>query len=168
MKKLFTLMLALLALTAYSQDCEVPDTYVLEEADDYAEYEEQIIACSKWLIETPLSENKHKRKEASAFLMKWVMGAPNVSVILAEGLPPMDNNNQELLIIFLAGWTSYSLENEESTKEECALYALETFLDFYNKNEGELKRSKEIKKLLKIKKKGKLAEYVEEIMEKME
>ncbi len=168
MKKLFTLMLALLAITAYSQHCEVPEKYVLAEADDYAEYEEQIMACSKWLIETPLGENKRKRKEASTFLMKWVTGAPNVSVILAEGLPPMDKSNPELSIIFLAGWTYYALENEESTKEECALYALETFLDFYEENKDELNHSKEIKKLLKIRKKGKLEDYVENILKEIE
>jgi hypothetical protein len=78
MKKIFlTLFLATLSCALFAQDFEVPENVKLEKAEDYAPYEQDVIKCVNWLINTPITEQKSKRKDANAFLLKWINGSPD-------------------------------------------------------------------------------------------
>lgn len=100
-------------ITVSAQDYAVPQNYKLEDKEDYATYEPQVKETIDWLLQTPLGKNGTKRKEANTFLMAWLSGSPTVSInINADFI--FFKTNPELLMIFIAGWTKYSLENDYS------------------------------------------------------
>jgi len=75
--KIFTLTLLLssFSLGLFSQEFEVPKDYSLEKREDFVAQEQNVLDCYDWLMKTPLNEQTDKRKEANAFLLKWLTGS---------------------------------------------------------------------------------------------
>lgn len=161
MNKLKTLILFILvSATIFAQDVEIPKDLKLESEEDYIKTEQLVLDCTSWLLNTPVSENPMKRKEVNSFLMEWMSGSPTVTIELVSGIVPLDC--ADCLMLFLSGWTKYSLQNNYSkNKVECALAGAEYALEFYDKNEAELGKNSDMKKLKKQQKKGKLRKYIE-------
>ncbi len=132
----------------------------LKTKEDFTKYETKVIEDINWLISTPLNQDSQTRKEKSTFLIKWMTGSPTVSIELVSGIVPLEC--AECLMSFMSGWTKYSLENNYSkNKIDCALAGAEYAIVFYEKNKSVLGKNSEMKKLIKLKKKGKLKKYIE-------
>lgn len=58
-------LLLLFSVQVFSQDFEVPDDYSFEKKEDYAKYEKDIVAASKWLFANPMDKQNFKRKMVS-------------------------------------------------------------------------------------------------------
>jgi len=143
-----------------AQEVEIPIDLKLENAEDYKKTEQLVLNSTEWLLKTPISENASKRKEISAFLMKWMSGSPTVSIALVSGIVPLDC--ADCLMSFMSGWTKYSLENDYSkNKVECAVAGAENAIEFYTKNKMVLGKNSDMEKLIKQQKKGKLEKYIE-------
>ena len=83
--KIITLLLLisfLLLKNVNAQDFIVPENYQLTSKEDYTKYEKDVINATNWLLATPLNEQTEKRKEVSAFVVKWINGSPTVNVEL--------------------------------------------------------------------------------------
>jgi hypothetical protein len=112
-----------------AQEIQIPSNLKLEKAEDYKETEQLVLTSIEWLLKTPLSENSSKRKEVNAFLVKWMSGSPTVSIELVSGIVPLDC--PDCIILFMSGWTKYSLENNYSkNKVECAVAGAENAIEF--------------------------------------
>lgn len=161
MNKIKTLILLLfVSTTLLAQEVEIPNDLKLKNAEDYKKTEQLVLNCTDWILNTPITENPKQRKEINAFLLKWMSGSPTVSIELVSGIVPLDC--VDCLMSFMSGWTKYSLENNYSkNKVECAIAGAENAIEFYTKNESELGRNSDMKKLIKQKKKGKLKKYIE-------
>ena len=162
MNKIKTLIFLLLANVSLviAQDVEIPSDLKLETPEDYKKTEQLVLSSTEWLLKTPITENPGKRKKINAFLMKWMSGSPNVTIELVPGIVPLDC--ADCLMSFLSGWTKFSLQNDYSkNKVECAIAGAENVIEFYNRNESELGKNSDIKKLIKSQKKGKLKKYIE-------
>lgn len=161
MNKIKTLILLLFVSTSLiAQEIEIPIDVKLEETEDYKNTEQLFIDATEWIVNTPLSENPAKRKEVNAFLMKWMIGSPTVTIELVQGIVPLDCS--ECLLVFISGWTKYSLENNYSNNTvACATAGAEYTIEFYNKNKSELGSNADMEKLIKQKKKGTLKDYIE-------
>ena len=161
MKKIKMLICLLFISTGlFAQKVEIPNDLKLETAEDYKKTEQLVLNSSEWLLKTPISENPDKRKKISAFLMQWMSGSPTVTIELVSGIVPLDS--PDYLMLFMSGWTKYSLENEYSkNKVECAFAGAENAIAFYLKNKSELGKSSEMEKLIKQQKKGSLKKYIE-------
>jgi len=157
-----------------AQTFEVPKDYKLVEKEDYAPYEQDIVKCVDWLISTPVNKEQEKRKEASAFLLKWVSGSPTVHVILDEKIVSfLDEKTPELLFIFMGGWVKNIIEanNYKNTVAEAKedtngivagnMAGIEAVINFYTSNKKFLPKNKDIDNYIALKKKGELKEYVE-------
>ncbi len=143
----------------FAQDIEIPEDLKLETDEDYKGTEPLVIDAIEWLQNTPITQNPAKRKEVNAFLFIWVSGSPTVSIQLVSGLTPTDC--AECLLIFMGGWTKYSLENDYSDDNVlCALAGVEAMIELYEKNKSTLGKQSDIEKMIKRKKKGKLKEFV--------
>lgn len=120
--KIFSSILAiiLLATTLSAQEFEVPQKYSLEKAADYAQYEDDIIACATWLETAPVKGEKKKLKAANRFLMQWLTGSPSVTIELNSKIINFTETNPELLSVFMAGWAKYALENKGEYNEVLA------------------------------------------------
>lgn len=162
--KTITLLLILITLPIglYAQDFEVPKNYTLDKAEDYAPYEQDIINCFDWLMITPINEQTEKRKEANIFLLKWLIGSPNVHIEIKQEIVTFIGTSPDLLMIFMGGWTKYSLESKNfDNKIEGTKAGIESVIEFYNKNRKFLPKDKNIEKYIKMKKKGTLNDYIE-------
>lgn len=162
MKKLSALILfSLVTIGLFAQDFEVPRNYEFSKKEDYARYEGDILNCIDWLLNTPVKENPAKRKEGNAFLIQWLTGTPAVSVEINPGIVSFMEPNAELLIVFMAGWTKFTLQTgEKGNKVKGNMNGLEAVMDFYTKNRENLKKDKNVEKYIKMKEQGKLEEYV--------
>jgi len=166
MKKLFPVIIAALLLTypgkTFSQTFEVPDGYTLNTKDDYAKYEKDIIAASKWLIATPLNEQQEKRKEVSKFLVTWVLGSPTVNCELNDNIINFDKKNPGMMALFMAGCARYVLENNYS-KDMRAKHraALGWMIEVYKSDKG-IKKDKKMEKLVEANDAGKIDEWLAE------
>jgi len=157
-----------------AQTFEVPKDYQLVAKEDYAPYEPDIVKCVDWLISTPINKEQDKRKEASAFLFKWVNGSPTVHVIIDSKIANFwDEKTPELLVVFIGGWVKKTIEtsNYKNTvakaKEDADgvvagnMAGIEAVIDFYNNNKKLLSKNKSIENYIKLQKKGELKDYIE-------
>lgn len=143
-----------------AQNVEIPGNLKLETAEDYKQTEQLVLSATDWLLNTPVSEEPNKRQVINAFLMKWMIGSPTVSIELVPGIVPLEC--ADCLIVFMSGWTKYSLENDYlKDKVKCALAGAENTIKFYKKNKSELGENSDMDKLIKHQKKGKLKNYIQ-------
>jgi len=159
----FTLAFAAFSLGLFSQNFEVTQNYKLENAEDYAKYENDIIKFIDWLRETPINNEPDKRKEANAFLLKWMTGSPYVRLEINSDVVTFIGSSPELLMVFLGGWTKYVIVSKDfDNKLEGNLAGIEAVIYFYNKNKKFLPKDKDIEKYIKKQKKGKLKSFLEQ------
>jgi hypothetical protein len=127
--------------------------------EEFIASEKQVLASIDWLENTPINEEKDKRKEQNALLVMWITNSPTVTLTINAAVLDFTKKNKELLIIFMAGWTRYALQNNYS-KEELpgALAGLKSAIKVYKM--GQLKKDKEMEKLVGLDEKGELEEWV--------
>jgi hypothetical protein len=161
-KLLFASILSFLAIsfTASAQTYEVPKDYVLKVKEDYPKYNDDVVKTVDWLQQTSWAEQTDKRKEASAFLIAWITGSPDVSVEIGSALLKLADKNKELLITFMGGYTKYAiLHKSDFDKNQANVFALRAMIEKYN-NEPTRKKDSAMEKLIKMDKDGKLEEWV--------
>ncbi|GAT61871.1 hypothetical protein [Paludibacter jiangxiensis] len=150
-----------------SQTFEIPKNVVLSAKEDYAKYEKEIIACVNWLENSPLDKDVSKRKEANVFFMKWLTGSPTVSINLnADYIIKYTEKNPDLLLIFMAGWTRYSLENNYSNDQMKGYYeGFKSMISVYKRGIG-IQKEKNMEKLIKIYDEGQLEDWITKNLKK--
>ena len=161
--KLFLLAnLILVSTFVLGQNFEVPANYQFNTKDDYSRYEKDIIDATKWLQSTPFNEQKEKRQEVSAFVVKWINGSPTVNVEINPTIMNFEEKNQGMLALYMAGSAKYVLENNYS-KDMRAKHkaALKGMIAVYKSGKG-IKKDKKMEKLIKSDEDGKLDEWLAE------
>ena len=163
MKKItLTLILTTISIGLFSQSFVVPKNYKLNNAKDYAQYEQDVVKCFDWLMQTPINEQTAKRKEANAFLLKWLMGSPDLKIEVQPKIVTFMGTSPNLLMIFMGGWAKYAINTKDfNNKVAGSLAGIESVIKFYTKNKSVLPKDKNVEKYIKLKKKGKLKEYIE-------
>ena len=166
MKLAFTLFLAGFVLTASAQSFSVPKNVKMDKAEDFEKYHEDILACINWLQETPITKEEKKRKDASAFFLRWVTGTPYITMTIYAGTLFYVEDNPDLMTIFLGGWAKYALENpdEKDNQLEGNMAGIKAVIAFYEANKKNMKRDKQLEKLAK-KDDAALREWVQEQMQ---
>ena len=161
---LASLFLVSLVLPAAAQEFQVPKNPVYKEAKDYKPYEKDVLACIEWLKKTPLDQQVEKRKQAYAFFIQWLEGAPDVSVVVNEKTASFVADSPDLLIMFMAGWTKLSIENPATKDDQLKgnVAGIKMVIAFYQSNlDKGLKKDKAVEKLIKLDEKGELEKWVE-------
>jgi hypothetical protein len=160
---IFSLILSSISMSLFSQDFEVPKNYKLDHAEDYESYEQDVVKCFDWLMKIPINEQSAKRKEANAFLLKWLTGSENVSIEIKQEIVTFMGTSPDLLMIFKGGWAKYAIESKDyNNKIAGSLAGIESVIEFYTKNKDLMTKDKNVEKYIKMKEKGTLKEYIEE------
>lgn len=155
-----TLILALFHFVAQAQNFEVPKNVKLENVKDYDKYEKDVVDCVTWLTSTPINEQAEKRKEANAFLLKWLSGSAKVHIELKQEIATFMDNG-DLLMIFMGSWAKHSIESGDfNNKINGTTAGIESVIDFYTKNKGLIPKNKGADKYVKMKEKGTLKDYI--------
>lgn len=164
MKKVIgMLMFTVIVMGVFAQEFEVPVNYAFSTNEDYAKYETDILKSIDWLTNTSVKTRPDKRKEVSSFVIMWLTGCPNVSVEVNTDIINFIEPNPELLMIFMCGWTKYSLETKDyNNKIMGNLKGIEAVIDFYTRNRENMEKDKNVEKYIKMKDKGTLEEFITE------
>jgi len=162
MKRLLLLIALFLSvcLCTYAQDFEVPQNYILKEKGDYAKYQADVLKAIDWLQKTSWAGQAEKRKQVNGFLIEWMTGSPTVSIEIGSGVTKLADKNNNLLIVYMAGYTKYVLENaSDSDKNRPKIAGVKAVLEKY-KSDSSLKKDKALDKLVQLEKDGKLEDWV--------
>jgi len=154
--KLVIVLLITIVINSHAQTFEVPKDYKLESNEDYLKYEKDVIEAVNWILETPISENKPKRKEVNNFIMKWITGSPDVTIYLTSYVTPFIEN-PDLRMVYLGGLAKYSIEskyNKDETKKTIA--GINDVIEFYENNKKELGENESVEEFIKLKNSGDL------------
>ena len=140
MKKLLPVLFFLICMFGISlsiaQEYQVPQKVKLEKPEDYAVYEPDILRCIDYLESSSLDQSD-LRKEASAFLVTWLSGCPNVSVEIQPYVLELISKNNGFLTIFMGGWTKYALQNPgDKDKLQGHLAGLRAIIRVYKNGKG--------------------------------
>jgi len=66
-----------------------------------------------------------------------------------------------LLMVFMCGWTKYSIETKDNNNTAMGNQkGIEAVIEFYTKNKEYLKKDNNVEKYIKLKENGKLEEYI--------
>ena len=156
MKNIKFISITVLLLTTqmiFAQDFEIPKNIKLKQESDYMKYEDDVLNGINWLENTSIQEQITKRENTSAFVLKWIMGTPTISIGLQAFQIDLTKKNPELLTSFLGGWTKFAIENP-SEKEDAIKANIEGFkslIKVYSANLGKgMKKDNKIEKLIKL------------------
>jgi len=152
-KLLSITLLLLVTQTLVAQDFEIPKNVQLEQESDYVKYEKDVLSAINWLENTGIEEQKSKRQNTSAFVLKWIMGTPTFSIALNAFQIDLTKKNPDLLTSFLGGWSTFAIENP-SEKEDMIkgnIAGFKSLIKVYAANKGNgMKKDKKIEKLMKL------------------
>ncbi|MFT6981397.1 MAG: tetratricopeptide (TPR) repeat protein [Crocinitomicaceae bacterium] len=139
-------------------------SYILEKPEDYAQYEEDIVAMVDWLANTPTAEKPEVRKQVSTFLLQWLTGSPTVSVELSTKIVTyMDCG--ECMFLFMGGWAKYSIQSEDNDTFKASLAGTELAIQFYKNNKKDLGKNKDLEKLITLQDSNELEDFIRSNME---
>ena len=141
---------------------ELPKNIQLNAKEDYSKYEQTVIEAAKWLELTEMDKETDKRREIDQFIVKWTTGTPAVNIDIGETLYTLTKGNPELLALYLASYSRYSLENKGSAGKFSATKAgLLSIAAVYKKGIS-VARNRDMEKLVKLVSADKLDAYIEE------
>lgn len=182
MKKL--LIAAMLMFTGYgavAQDALIPMDYADANTQELYQYEQNVINCTEWLVNTPLGERDMDRQVIGQFVLIWMQASPSVVFNFDTKLMEFIENSSyqdEQATVYVGSYMTALLKEKEAAgtlnkstllpkgvskadKITGAIGAIEGSLEFYDKNYATLGRNRDLEKFRKMKKEGKLREYVE-------
>ncbi len=104
-------LLSLSSTTGFSRNFSKLKSIELIERKDYARAESKVLDCCKYILKTPLDEKNKNRNEAIRFLFRWMEGTPDYTFQIDENAAILNQANQALIGVYMAGMTKYVLEN---------------------------------------------------------
>lgn len=111
-------------------------------------------------MKTPVGTRTKDRQSINAFVLQWITGSPTVSIELTESIVTY-MGNPDCLMMFLSGYTKYAIENKDGKNRfNGSLAGTLAVIDFYTANKKELGKIKAIEKLIKLKNKNKLEDFI--------
>lgn len=163
----FLLCLATLFTTAVvAQDFEVPADVKLDSKEDYVKYEKDIIRAAKWLEARPIAKDDNKRIQVNMFVMQWLTGSPTVTVTMRPVALDLTDKNPQLLMVFMASYTRWALENNYSKEDQKGYLAgIKSIINLYNLG-GDIKKDKDLQKVIEADKAGTLEAWLSENYDK--
>lgn len=156
MKHLKCIAIALVLLSgqmAFAQDFEIPNNLKLEKEADYIHLEADVLKGISWLENTGVNEQKTKRENTSAFVLRWMMGTPTMTIALQVFQTELTKKNPDLMISFLGGWTKFTIKNpsEKDDVIKANMAGFQSLIKVYTANkENGMRKDKKIEKLLKL------------------
>ena len=161
----FTLtgLILLFSSVAGAQDFEVPATSPSTK-DEFVKSEKDFIDAAKWLETTSIGKQPDKRKSMNAWVVQWVVNSPTVSMEINASISKIFDKNPDLLVVFMAGYGRYCLENNYSTDVlKGNMAGIKSAISCYNLG-GDTKKDKALSKVIDADKEGKLEDWVKDLM----
>ena len=163
MKNINLLLFVLSAFFTFSQ-AELL-TKMPNSPEEFKASEKKVLATIDWLESTPINEQRDKRDFQNAALLTWITNSPTVTVEVNADILTFIKKNPDLLVIFMGGWTRYSLQNNYSKDVvEGTIAGLKSAIKVYKT--GLLKKDKAMQAYVDLDDKGELESYVKSKLKK--
>jgi hypothetical protein len=124
----------------------------LEKPADYIATEPMALSAATFLLTTPFTENDEKRVGALRFLSNWMVGAKTYSFYM-QGTVQELREDMNLLQIFIAAMTKYSMENKAAAANPLTveMNAAKMVIAYCDDAKNNLKLKKKYRKILEKK-----------------
>ena len=163
LSSVITGLILLFSSFATAQDFQPPEN-LPSTKDEFVKSEKDFIAAAKWLESTALGKETAARKKVSAWVIAWITNSPTVTETIYAGIIKPFDKNPDLLGVFMAGYARYVLENNyDGDAFKGNLAGIKAVINCANLG-GDIKKDKNLTKLLDADKEGKLEEWVKEAM----
>ncbi|MEJ8840890.1 hypothetical protein WG954_00750 [Lacibacter sp. H375] len=163
-KTLFLSILLLTTATTFAQSQELLDGLPTTK-EEFIASEKKVLATIDWLENTSLNQDQEKRKLQNAMLVSWLTNSPTVTLEINADVLTFTKKNADLLIIFMGGWTRYSLQNGYSKDAvQGSIAGIKSAIKVYKT--GLLKKDKEMQKMVDMDEKGELEAWVKTKLKK--
>ncbi|TKC05514.1 hypothetical protein FA048_17465 [Pedobacter polaris] len=146
---------------SYSQDLPILKHVKLNKKVHFKDTEALVLKVINYLFETPIDKKNNARTEAGQFLIKWMNGTPEYTFYLEEKETNFFNTDSDLMLMYMAGLTKFTLENKEvKDQKTLVIGALKSVLPYLNNQENKKRWSTELWQLNEANQKGKLEEFL--------
>jgi hypothetical protein len=154
---------AAFAQTSY----HVPEDYRLLAKDDYGHYSSDFIAATNYLLRTPASMDKENRARVKKFVSEWIAGCPFVTIAITKPVvtPFLSESEPEPFLLYMAGWTRYALETNDTGMVACNIAGVHAVLDYYTNRAQKMKHNNRLDLWLQKRREGTLDQYVTELLQ---
>ncbi len=158
---LFSFFILIGISTSFSQELPNLKHVKLNKKAHYKDIEQLVLKVTDYLFVTPVNHKNDSRREAGQFLIKWMNGTPFDTFILEEKETNFFNTDTELMLMYMAGLTKFTLENKSiTTQKEKFLGAMKLVLPYLSKQENKKSWSKELWQLVDSYKNGRLENFL--------
>ena len=149
-------------LTSFAQDPEEWQALSFESREDYKKNQDKILECANFVLTGPAEPTNPARKSAMSALSKWMSGTPDYSFVIDESISKLMEKNEAVLSIYMAAMTKYTLDHKDTkiTPADLKLNAFEQLLDYSEIPGNKVPMTKDLKKAIEAKRKGRLKEYL--------
>jgi hypothetical protein len=162
MKALFSILLSCLAFSVFSQNTSQYDNIPLTSAANYRKAEPQVILASDYVYSSPVDKENMNRKNAIAFIMKWMGGTSDYSFGMDETISKIAGGDNDVLGMYFVCLAKYALDKGKGVDREELKYNAYLLLAKYCENPGNnFKPKGEVKKLIDAKNQDKLKEFLD-------
>lgn len=163
MKKIVLFFIVLILSTCYSFSQDLPNLkhIKLSKSAHFKNTVPIILKVTTYLFETPINKKNTSRTEAGQFLIKWMNGTPDYTFYLEEKETNFFNTDSDLMLMYMAGLTKFSVENKEIKDQKAIVIgAMQLVLSYLSQQENKKSWSAELWQLNEANQKGKLKEYL--------
>lgn len=158
MKKAIVILLIIFSNSSFAQTVLDYDMVKLEKPADCKPAEPMVKEAANYLLSTPFEKNNTNRTKSLSFIIKWMSKTPDYAFSLEDDASKIMKDNGDILGLYIAAMTKYSLENKDSAKDKklVKLNAVTYVLNYCEDKKNNLKMTKPLKKLAEARSKGEL------------
>ena len=167
MKVFLSLLLMLLAVNSFSQNTSQYDNILLNTAADYRKAEPMVSLAADYVYTTPIDKENINRKNAIAFILRWMQGTSDYSFAVDESMRKITNDDRELIGLYAACITGYALQKGKGVdRDELKLNSYRMLAIYCENPANNYKPRGEMKKMIDAKNQNKLKEYLDSMVKK--
>lgn len=157
---LFLLLLS--AFISRGQDYSSFQSLEFKSKDDYKQYEDKVLEMATYVLSVPIDNANKNRLIALQTIINWMSGTPDYQFGIDASIEPLMKKNDEIIGLYMASMTKYSLSNKEKASDPGAvkLNSFSMLLEYCEKESNGIRKFKELDKAITARNNGKLKEYL--------
>jgi hypothetical protein len=159
-KLLFIFILIATANRLFAQDLPPLDQYKFDKDADYKRADSVILQTANFLLSTPIDQNIPNRQKAGHFVMQWMEGTPEYTFSLDQNAIKYLSDNVDLMLLYMTSMAKYALEAQSNDPKITTLNGVKILLTYVQQPANNVKKDKNLKRLVEANDKGDLEEVL--------
>lgn len=163
MKVLTALICVLTPWLVHGQSFSAYEHYTFHSKEDYRQQETVVREMAGYILRVPVDAANKDRTVALRMVVQWATGTPDHSFTIDESLGPLMRKNDEIVGLYVAAMTNYTLEHQGENPDANTrkLQAYTMLLNYCENRVNGVRRTKELDKAIQAKNNGSLPAYLQ-------